>query len=354
MKRRLEMTQRAIDYRNNASIETVKYPDGSEVPLNGCLEADEFEMEVREAMSSEAVSFTTTWAQGDMPIFKYDAAFKAYLKERQQVCRSLEQRGISWNPWDVLRALPANRKDNDFLYFSQGSVPSCMGHADAFAHESSALMEIAITNSPITYRSINPIVTWYLSKGKSMRGGQSVSVMSKWSNEHGLYPISNVGRTNTVVPENYPQFAQQAKENQNAVVFFTDDFADQIWEVCMSGLAVACGNSTAVRGAQLDKNNMRLAVISGSWAHATHLAGYLKVKGEEYIGWINSHGARYGTNNDGAPADMCWMTRPIFKQFCSTMRGYGAPYAVIPEAPAIAWNSLERIVSPPMPAIVAP
>jgi hypothetical protein len=347
----MRLSQKALDYRNSLNTQVVRYSQGDAVALNGCLPADDFDREVKDELMASSVSISS-WSAGEMPVFKFDSEFERYMADRRKACENLIAAGLSWLPWDVLKALPAERKQGgDYLYFSQGAVPDCMGHADAFAHNSVTLIDIAL-GQPLIYRPINPIVTWYLSKNKSMRGGQTVSVMSKWANELGHFAIADVGRENTTVPRNYESFTEKAKEQQSGVCFLEGrSLVDAAALVLQSGLAIALGNSTAVRGATVDKNGMRVAVLNGSWAHATHLVGYRKVNGTDYYGWINSHGARYGTAKDGMPADGCWMTRDILARFLSTCPSYGAPYAVVPESPVLAHNSLERIVAAVLPLV---
>ena len=85
-------------------------------------------------------------------------------------------------------------------------------------------------------------------------------------------------------------------------------------------------------GCTIDSNNVKTATLRGSWAHATHFTGYRVVRNTEYIGWVNSHGPRYKSSDEGEPADMCWMSRSLVEQFVATASGYGAPYAVFPES----------------------
>jgi hypothetical protein len=342
-------TEKALRYRENLRAQVVRYDNGDEVALNGCLPADDYDSEVLDELQGSAVSITT-WASGDMPIFKLDNDFMDYLTNRRKACEHLVAAGYSWLPWDVLKALPRERKVSDHLYFSQGSVPSCMNHSSSFSHHSVTLIDIAL-GQPLVYNPINPIVTWYLSKGRSMRGGQTVSVMAKWVNDIGNFPIADVGRDNTTVPSSYKNHYESAKKNQSGICFIEvpkKELVDAAIEVLQSGLPIALGNSTAVRGAKVDSNKMRVAVLGGSWSHATHLVGHREVNNTEYYGWINSHGARYGTGADGMPADGCWMTKEILKQFLSTASNFGYPYVVLPEAPVKDHNSLERIVSAPI------
>ncbi|MCL2624401.1 MAG: hypothetical protein FWD31_12125, partial [Planctomycetaceae bacterium] len=120
------------------------------------------------------------------------------------------------------------------------------------------------------------------------------------------------------------------------------DLASQIIECCRAGLGVAFGNSTAVSGSTTDSNSVKVAVIRGNWAHATHFTSYRIVNGTEYVFWVNSHGPIYGNSSEGEPADGAWMTRKMVDTMCQTMSGYGQPYAVVPES---IWKPDQSLIS---------
>ncbi len=206
-------------------------------------------------------------------------------------------------------------------------------YADSFAHHSTTLQLIA-RGAPLIYSPFNPIVTWAITKGGSIRGGQTVSEMASGANDIGHFPEELVGTNNQNVPA-YKEHLEAAKQYQSAILFLNfkgKTLADEIIQCCAAGLSVALGNSTAVSGSTIDKNGVKIAVLRGRWAHATHFTGYRIVNGTEYIGWVNSHGSRYKSSDEGEPADMCWMTRLLVDDFVETAIGYGSPYAVIPES----------------------
>ena len=203
------------------------------------------------------------------------------------------------------------------------------------------------------YTSFNPLITWAVTKGGSLRGGQSVSEMAKGANLLGHFPEFLVGNDNLNLPK-YQQHSEEAKKYQSAILFLNfkgKELADEIIKCCAAGLSVSLGNSTAVSGCSIDKNGVKVAVIRGSWAHATHFTAYRVVSGVEYIGWVNSHGSRYQTSDEGEPADMCWMSRALVEQFVATASGYGSPYAVFPETLATLDTSLYVKFSIPFPHV---
>ena len=322
------MTARQRQYREASPI----IEDGCIV--NGCLPMDDFAEEVFAELESTAVEFTTLWESGDMPILKYDSHFKEWRQRQIDECNKLRNERITCLlPWQIVTHLSGNRKKSDRLYFSQGSLPSCMGHADAFAHHSTTLQLIA-RGASLIYAPFNPVVTWSITKGGSTRGGQSVAEMAKGANTIGHFPEFLVGTNNLNVPA-YKDHLSAAKQYQSAILFLNfkgKELADEIIKCCAAGLSIAVGNSTAVSGPTIDSNGVKVATLRGSWAHATHFTGYRTVRGTEYIGWVNSHGPRYKSSDEGEPADICWMSRSLVEQFVATASGYGPPYAVFPES----------------------
>ncbi len=302
--------------------------------VNGCVPMDDYAEAVFEELESGAVSFGTVWDRGDMPILKLDDAFRRWRNEQIEQCKALVSERITCLlPWQILKHLPAEKKKSDRLYFSQEARPSCMGHADAFAHHSTTLQLIA-RGAPLVYSPFNPIVTWAITKGGSIRGGQSVSEMADGANGIGHFPEELVGTNNQSVPS-YKNHLEAAKQYQSALVFLNfkgKTLADEIIRCCAAGLSVALGNSTAVSGSTVDKNGVKIATLRGNWAHATSFTGYRVVNGTEYVGWVNSHGSRYKSSDESEPADLCWMNRSLVEQFVATASGYGSPYAVIPES----------------------
>ncbi|MDR2763128.1 MAG: hypothetical protein LBB88_11030 [Planctomycetaceae bacterium] len=302
--------------------------------INGCIPQDDYAEEVFSELDANSIEFNTLWEVGEMPILKFDDAFREWRKrqidEREKI---MSERITCLLTWQILKHLPTDLKKSERLYFSQGNLGSCMGHADSFAHHSATLQMIA-RGAPLIYVTFNPIVTWSITKGGSIRGGQSVAEMAQGANSIGHFPEYLVGTNNQSVPEFQSQI-EVAKNFQSAIMFLKFqgvELADEIIQCCAAGLSVALGNSTAVSGSNIDKNGIKVATLRGSWAHATHFTMYRVVNGTEYIGWVNSHGFRYNNSDEGEPADMCWMSRDLVEKFVATASGYGSPYVVFPES----------------------
>ena len=327
-----------------------RYEDGRIV--NGCLEADDYDEAIVEELLSSSVSISTAWSMGDMPVVKWDADFELWLRKQQVIHDTLRnERTQCTLPWQVLKHLPEPCRKGDALYYSQGAVPSCMGHAHAFAQHNSMLTQIAL-GAPLVYDPFNAIVAWAISKGGSTRGGQSPGPMAKSGNQYGNFPISVVGADSTRLPS-YKQHAEIAQQYQSGIAFIpgkNEELARNIMACCRSGLGVACGNSTAVRGATTDGNGVKVAVLGGLWAHATGFTNCRTVKNTEYVFWVNSHGKRYGSSDEGEPADGAWMPLPTLVKFCTTMTIYGQPYAILPESPVVTDNTLGLELRIPFPA----
>ncbi|MCL2005102.1 MAG: hypothetical protein FWG73_02960 [Planctomycetaceae bacterium] len=279
--------------------------------LDGCLPEDDFTRETVELLESSAVSFSTLYTAGDMPVLKWDDAFEQFLERRGNVLEDMLLDGCPLFPW---------REPRTNLYFSQGNTPSCMGHADDFAYRSSLLMSIGL-GAPLRWDVTDPYQTWLLSKNGNTRGGQSVGVMANFANKYG-HVIQGSKRA--------------SDQHQSAIVFLSGTgsvLADKIRRCNRAGLGVALGNSTAVNGTMVDRNEVQVAVLGGTWAHATSFNAWFKRNGQEYVFWTNSHGKRYVKATFGEPADGAWMrVDGELVSFLQTAPRYGMPYACLSEA----------------------
>ena len=322
--------------------------------LNGCLPQDDFDLEAVKTLESSAISFSTLYTSGDMPIVKWDDEFERYLDRRGDMVEDMlrDRTRCVW-PWEVLKNIPLKQKTGDILYYSQGNRPSCMGHADDFAYRSSLLSAIG-TGAPLVYEPTNPYPLWVLSKNGSERGGQSPGPMARAANEFGHFLMREIGTDNLNMPSNYKTGLESAKRHQSAIVFLPGkdaELADRIRRVNRAALGVAIGNSDAVSGSTVDANSVEIAVIGGRWAHATSFNAWMIQAGQEYVFWTNSHGKRYTKSTFGEPFDGCWMrTDKELLHFVKTATLYGQPYAVIPEAVWMPKTSLSIDFNVPFPS----
>jgi hypothetical protein len=298
---------------------------------------DELAQEVAAELAASAVSYTTVYKSGEMPVIKWDSAFEEFIDRRGNLVEEMQQEKTHCLfPWQIELYLPEEYRRNidTSLYFSQYAIPSCAGHGAAFSHKSSLLSAIGM-GAPLVYESINPLYTWYLSKGRSMRGGQTISEMNEAINKIGHFLTADVGNDNKNIKQGFEHYADNAKQRQSAIIEIPGsnaELADNIRRCCKAGLGVNIGNSLAVSGTTVI-DNVQIVTLSGTWYHATSFATWMKRNNQEYIFWVNSHGKIYTKATFGEPHDGAWM-RPEKEllKFVKTTPGYGQPYAILPEA----------------------
>jgi hypothetical protein len=302
----------------------------------GCLPKNEQSEATVAAMKATAVPLNQIYESGEMPVIQWDGNLTAWLAHRESVLADLNRDNKTGYalPWNTAKR---HGRNTDQLYFSQGNVGSCCGHAFGFAYSSSILTNIALGGSQ-HYEAINPIGTYVLSHGGRMFDGQTVGTMAKWCNRDGNFLVKDIGADNQRVPAYSAEAKQHASEHQSAIIFLDgtkDDIAEKIMQCLRGGVAVAMGNSTAVNGSTLDENGMVVATFGGSWSHATHFAAWMRVNGVDYYAWINSHGKRYRIGKCGETGDGCWMTANQLRRFTATASNYGDPCAVLAEGKAL-------------------
>lgn len=311
----------------------------SENFLDGCLLQTEDDERLLSEMESRSISLPTIYKVGEMPVIRWDDTWEDFIDRRgDNIEIMMEEKSRCVFPWVVFDSLPETKTLVKGLYYSQGDRPSCMGHADDFAYRSGVLSSIAL-GAPLVYSETNPYLLWRLSKNRSERGGQSVAKMAKAANEIGHFSVAQAGKDNTNVSNDFianeDEPRKMALKHQSAVVWLQSKtaagIADQIMRCARAGFGVALGNGTAVKGSTIDKNNVQIAVLGGSWSHATSFTTWMKRKGSEYVFWANSHGKLYKKATFKEPFDGCWMTREILERFLAASFDYGMPYCVVPE-----------------------
>jgi hypothetical protein len=204
----------------------------------------------------------------------------------------------------------------------------------------------------LIYETTNPIVCWYLSKGRSTRGGQSVAAMAEYANKTGHFLTADVGNNNFVVPNNYHVGIKNARQHRSAMVFIPgkgDELVQNVIRCCRAGLGVALGNSLAVNGVTV-KDGIRLATLGGKWSHATSFNAWMRRWDMDFCFWTNSHGKRYKGGAFGEPEDGAWMNRPLLRLFLDASVVFGRPYAVLSEAKDFEKRGLKLDFDVPFPA----
>jgi hypothetical protein len=171
---------------------------------------------------------------------------------------------------------------------------------------------------------INPLAMWVRTKNWSMSGGQSMSKVMTGGNRFGNYPVQTVGNYSTrltaELKNKIESTANEATLHQFGACRLPGKGKDLTAKIVLclrAGLVVCIGNSIRVSGCTVDKNGMRVAILGGTWAHATLFDGYIVVNGTIYLHWTNSHGNRYkGKDRFDAPESGCWMTVDQLERFC--------------------------------------
>lgn len=297
--------------------------------------------------SGSTIDLTGLFTAGDMPVLQRNDNFLAWRKMRQLTHDTNIENGHCTLPWMVKKSISANRKRGEVLYQSQRTIPDCSSAGTTHALHSAILMNIGL-GYPLIYDPFNFLYPFGRLKRGNLRGGAAVSDIGQQYNRYGAYPIRLVGndvvRYDAQVAE---QYRDEALKYQAAIMFLefkATALVDEIFENCHADLTIGFANSTAVSNATTDKTTqIKIAVVKGSWAHMTAFACYRKVKGIEYIGFINSHGEIYGVSDEGEPADMCWMNRESVTKMVATSTYYGAPFLVIPEAEWLAQPTIKPV-----------
>jgi hypothetical protein len=169
---------------------------------------------------------------------------------------------------------------------------------------------------------INPLAMWVRTKNWNMSGGQSMSKVMLGGNQLGNYPVGLVGAYSTRLTAELTNKIQHATDDAKMHQFGAcrlsgKNLVAKIVLCLRAGMVVSIGNSVRVSGCTIDRNGMRVAILGGTWAHATLFDGYVIVNGTVYLHWTNSHGNRYkGKDRFDCPESGCWMTVGTVEQFC--------------------------------------
>jgi hypothetical protein len=171
---------------------------------------------------------------------------------------------------------------------------------------------------------------WVRTKNWSMSGGQSMSKVMMGGNQFGNYPVKDVGEYNIRLTRESISRIEASNEEAMLHQFgacrlsradgkrqIAEEWVQKIVLCLRAGMVVCIGNSVRVSGCTVDSNGMRVAILGGTWSHATLLDGYMVVNGVVYVHWTNSHGNRYkGKDRFDSPESGCWMPLETLLKFC--------------------------------------
>jgi hypothetical protein len=256
---------------------------------------------------------------------KYDASaqpaivswesFEPHVREQAETMDKIRSAGriVLW--WIIAKFCKVPLWDSN-----QGQLGSCAGWSAANGYMITVLYQMML--GAFRFVLINPLAMWVRTKNWSMSGGQSMSKVMTGGNQFGNYPAQHVGMYSTNLTRETISKIEHATDEATLHQFGAcrlqgKDLIQRIILCLRAGMVVCIGNSVRVSGSRIDENNMRVAVLGGSWGHATLLDGYAVVNGTVYLHWTNSHGNRYkGADRFDTPESGCWMTIKTLTEFC--------------------------------------
>jgi hypothetical protein len=254
---------------------------------------------------------------GQPAIVSWDS-FEPFVREHADTMDRIRAAG-----WIVLWWVIARYFRIPLWASHQGQLGSCAGWSAANGHMVTVLYQMML--GAFRFVLINPLAMWVRTKNWSMSGGQSMSKVMMGGNRFGNYPVQRVGEYSTRLTKELISKIESATDEATLHQFgacrllpsAVCNLPSAIALCLRAGMVVCIGNSVRVSGCMTDKNGMRVAVLGGTWAHATLLDGYIVVNGTVYLHWTNSHGNRYkGKDRFDAPESGCWMTLGTLERFC--------------------------------------
>ena len=270
-------------------------------------------------------------AGGDMPVLGWSTEFEKKLEERSALREKYEAAGLSLDPWDILNALPNDRRRSFVYSWNQGNRPSCSCHAAAHAFQASELIAIGL-GSPLIYEAINPIYSFYLAKHGSYSGGLDMLTLANEINSRGMFPASLVGTDNISVTAKGLTYEKKASEHQAGLIRIEDNLPERIWKVCKGLGSICFGAGVFFTSAEKDANGVRVMKNTSYGGHAQAFSGSREVNGTGYIWNQNSHGPLYGEiGPDAEPVTGAWITQEILQRYCRDMANYGSPLVIFCE-----------------------
>jgi hypothetical protein len=305
-----------IVYSESEEVEV--YTADEEVQYGLCepteQELEEVADELREV--SGDLNFNLIQYTNHSDYLPFDKRFEQWLNLRTEI---LETIGYQ----ELLPFQTINRTDYTWKEANQSSYNSCATFGFTNAYQATVLYNIALESGQY-HRDYNPMFLYKNTSGGS--GGRTLMTVLKFNFSEGQSDVASVGF--------YPKLSGTDTRAQerccNAVKLET---AEQAMACLKAGIGVYIGNSTAVKACKQNSDGLRLAVIGGSWQHSTAFIGYVKINGNDYFLWRNSHGGRYTANDKLlTPTDCNWFDTQSIKTMLSSMNRYGGGFAILPES----------------------
>jgi hypothetical protein len=244
------------------------------------------------------------------------------VAEQKKLRDKLRGQGFCFWPWII-----AKHFGFDWLDFNQGNRGSCAGCATNNAVNAMLLTHLA-DGYRLQYKQFNPYLTWDLGKRDAhYRGeGASLSMMLTCANKRGMFDVAKVGTYEQSL-KNPPRYTQElfddAERFQVGACYLGNfrgrELARILFDCLAAGYPVVFGNSLAVGKKVNYTGNIKTAINSGSWMHATARVAYRKEKdGKEYIAHQGSWGKYWEVGRyEREPASIIWESFDTFTQACS-------------------------------------
>jgi hypothetical protein len=215
----------------------------------------------------------------------------------------------------------------DWHDFNQGSRGSCAGCATNHAVNAMQLIHLA-DGYKFRYKRFNPYHTWDLGKRDAgIRGeGASLSAMLTCANKRGMFDVAKVGTYEESLrnPPCYTDaFLAEAEKCQIGACYLGHfrgrELARVVFDCLAASFPITFGNSVAVSRQINYVGNIKTAVNSGSWMHATARVAYRKESdGTEYIAHQGSWGKYWEVGKyEREPASVIWESFDTFAEQCS-------------------------------------
>jgi hypothetical protein len=243
-------------------------------------------------------------------------SFESFVQEQAETMDKIRAAG-----WIVLWWCIAKFQKIPIWESNQGQLGSCAGWSAANGYMITVLYQMML--GAFRFVLVNPLAMWVRTKNWSMSGGQTMSKVMLGGNRFGNYPVRLVGEYSTRLTKEQIGKIELATDDAmqyqiGACRLQGKDLVSKIILCLRAGLVVCIGNSVRVSGSLLDGKTMRVAILGGSWGHATLFDGYVVVNGTVYLHWTNSHGNRYKEKDRfDTPESGCWMTVDLLERFCS-------------------------------------
>jgi hypothetical protein len=307
----------SITYSEGAEVDV--YTPEEEVQYGLCEPtAEELESvaeELREA-SGDAVNFNLIQYTNHSDYLPFDKHFENWLQERTEIFEAIGYE-------ELLPFQTINRTDYTWKTSNQSSYNSCAAFGFTNAYQATILYNIALESGQY-HRDYNPMFLYKNTKGGN--DGRSLMSILNFNFSEGQSDVVSVGF--------YPKLSGRDNGSRerccNAVKLAS---SAQVISCLKAGLGVYIGNSTAVKACKQNSDGLRISVIGGTWFHSTAFIGYVKINGNDYFLWRNSHGGRYTADDKLlTPTDCCWFDVKTMHEMLSSINRYGGGFAILPES----------------------